>query len=214
MTDRTEAMDNLIAQDADLIEICSDHLVKELRHIHRDGTWSAKQPDTPHPLCVKAADRIEALTAENFKLAAGSCDVEGGKVGDEHGHFYCTLQAKVEAQAAEISKWHTVSRAYLDRIETLRAEIERLNKSAECLAESRRLAVKDLAALEGHMRLEIGQWRVDYDCAIMDVEHLRERIEALTAENERLREKISRTYDKAYWAGVEDGKRAALEQSK
>jgi FtsZ-binding cell division protein ZapB len=92
--------------------------------------------------------RIEALTAENFKLAAGSCDVEGGKVGDEHGHFYCTLQAKVEAQAAEISKWHTVSRAYLDRIETLRAEIERLNKSAECLADSRRLAVKDVAELE------------------------------------------------------------------
>lgn len=156
MTDKTEAMDNLIAQDADLIEICHDDLVKELRHIHRDGTWSAKQPDTPHPLCARAAERIEALTAEN----------------------------------------------------------ERLNKSAECLAETRRLAVKDLAALEGHMRLEIGQWRVDYDCAIMDVEHLRERIEALTAENERLREKISRTYDKAYWAGVEDGKRAALEQSK
>jgi len=51
-----------------------------------------------------AADRIEALTAENFKLAAGSCDVEGGKVGDEHGHFYCTLQNKVEAQAAEIER--------------------------------------------------------------------------------------------------------------
>ena len=97
MADRTEAMGQLIAQDADLIEICHDDLVKELRHIHRDGTWSAKQPDAPHPLCVKAAERIEALTAEN----------------------------------------------------------ERLNISAECLAETRRLAVKDLAALEGHMRLEI-----------------------------------------------------------
>ena len=64
------------------------------------------------------------------------------------------------------------------------------------------------------MKLETGQWRVDYDCAIMDVEHLRERIETQAAEIERLREKISRTYDKAYWAGVEDGKRAALEQSK
>jgi hypothetical protein len=51
-----------------------------------------------------AADRIEALTDENSKLAAGSCDVEGGKVGDEHGHFYCTLQKKVEAQAAEIER--------------------------------------------------------------------------------------------------------------
>ena len=75
-----------------------------------------------------------------------------------------------------------------DRIEALTAENERLNKSAECLAESRRLAVKDVAALEGHMRLEIGQWRVDYDCAIRDIEHLRERIEAQAAENEQWRE--------------------------
>lgn len=74
-----------------------------------------------------------------------------------------------------------------DRIEALTAENERLNKSAECLAESRRLAVKDLAVLEGHMRLETGQWRVDYDCAIRDVEHLRDRIEAQAAEIERLR---------------------------
>ncbi len=114
MTDKTEAMDNLIAQDADLIEICPDDLVKELRHIHRDGTWSAKQPDTPHPLCTKAADRIEALTAENFKLAAGSCDVEGGKVGDEHGHFYCRLQAKVEAQAAEIERLREALQFYAE----------------------------------------------------------------------------------------------------
>jgi len=91
--ERRYAMDNLIAQDADLIEICPDDLVKELRHIHRDETWSAKQPDTPHPLCVKAAERIEALAAEN----------------------------------------------------------ERLRKSAECLAETRRLAVKDVAELEAEI---------------------------------------------------------------
>ena len=39
-------------------------------------------------------------------------------------------------------------------------------------------------------------------------------IESQAAEIERLREKINRTHDKAYWAGVEDGKRAALEHSK
>jgi len=66
-----------------------------------------------------------------------------------------------------------------DRIEVLTAENERLNKSAECLAETRRLAVEDLAALEEHMRIEIGQWKVDYDCAIRDVEHLREWVTAL-----------------------------------
>jgi len=48
----------------------TDELVKELRHIHRDGTWSAKQPDTPHPLCTKAADRIEAQAAEIERLRA------------------------------------------------------------------------------------------------------------------------------------------------
>jgi hypothetical protein len=110
MTDKTEAMDNLIAQDADLIEICPDDLVRRLRS-------NRPIPTIPH----EAADRIEAQAAE----------------------------------------------------------IERLNKSAECLAESRRLAVKDLAALEGHMRLEIEQWRVDYDCAIMDVKQLREWVTAL-----------------------------------
>jgi FtsZ-binding cell division protein ZapB len=35
-----------------------------------------------------------------------------------------------------------------ERIEAQAAEIERLNKSAECLAETRRLAVKDVAELE------------------------------------------------------------------
>jgi uncharacterized small protein (DUF1192 family) len=113
-----------------------------------------------------------------------------------------------------------------DRIEAQAAEIERLNKSAECLAESRRLAVKDLAVLEGHMRLEIGQWKVDYDCAIMDVEHLRERIEALTTENERLRKALRFYADAKNWAYVKsagcncidadggDTARAALEQGK
>jgi len=79
MTDKTEAMDNLIAQDADLIEIRPDDLVRRLR---------SNRPliTLPH----EAADRIEAQAAE----------------------------------------------------------IERLNKSAECLAETRRLAVKDVAELE------------------------------------------------------------------
>jgi hypothetical protein len=102
MTDKTEAMDKLIAQDADLIEIRRDDLVQRLRDGH---VCSIAQNSCRNGYAISlAADRIEALTAENFKLAAGSCDVEGGKVGDEHGHFYCTLQNKVEAQAAEIER--------------------------------------------------------------------------------------------------------------
>lgn len=38
--------------------------------------------------------RVAELEAENATLAAGSCDVPGGKIGDEHGHFYCALQAE------------------------------------------------------------------------------------------------------------------------
>ena len=38
-----------------------------------------------------------------------------------------------------------------DRIEALTAENERLNKSAACLAETRRLAVKDVAELEAEI---------------------------------------------------------------
>ena len=58
-----------------------------------------------------------------------------------------------------------------DRIEALTAEIERLNKSAECLAETRRLAVKDLAELEAEIeRLLVSneQWQVDYNEAVID----------------------------------------------
>jgi len=134
MTDKTEAMDNLIAQDADLIEICPDDLVKELRHIHRDGTWSAKQPDTPHPLCVKAANRIESQAAE----------------------------------------------------------IERLNKSAECLAETRRLAVKDVAELEAkNERLRDYWYRQGKD----DQHQVdADRIEALTAALEKFDDLIQYQY--------------------
>lgn len=68
--------------------------------------------------CKDRQDRLKALTAENFKLAAGSCDVEGGKVGDEHGHFYCTLQAKVEALTADNEQWQVdYNEAVIDKLE-------------------------------------------------------------------------------------------------
>ena len=49
-----------------------------------------------------AADQIEAdgkriaeLEEENFNLAAGACLVNGGIIGDEHGHFSCTLTKRI-----------------------------------------------------------------------------------------------------------------------
>ncbi len=64
MTDKTEAMDNLIAQDADLIEICSDDLVRRLRSTVCQGNLGC------HRLVDddEAADRIEALEADIERL--------------------------------------------------------------------------------------------------------------------------------------------------
>jgi len=86
----------------------------------------------------QAADRIEALKAESFKLAAGSCDVEGGKVGDEHGHFYCTLQAKVEAQAAEIERlteaYNNLGNKALEQVSKLGTESGRKDVQIDALS--------------------------------------------------------------------------------
>ena len=114
MTDKTEAMDNLIAQDADLIETCSNDLVQRLRSTVCQGNLGC------HRLVDddEAADRIEALISDNSKLAAGSCDVEGGKVGDKHGHFYCTLQKKVKVQAAEIERLRDALEYYAQELMT------------------------------------------------------------------------------------------------
>lgn len=64
---RREALDNLIAQDADLIEICPDDLVRRLRvgDYYPDGDigYHEISPGKVDALCEQAADRIEALTA-------------------------------------------------------------------------------------------------------------------------------------------------------
>jgi hypothetical protein len=77
------------------------------------------------------------------------------------------------ANADYKDEWETLIDAR-DRIEALTAEVERLNKSAECLAETRRLAVKDLAELEAEVErlLQIAQRLGTYsahddDCRIM-----------------------------------------------
>jgi len=49
----------------------TDHdkaLVEELRHICCDGEWHLAKPKVNHPVCKDAADRIEALSAENERL--------------------------------------------------------------------------------------------------------------------------------------------------
>ena len=72
MDDKTKAMDNLIAQDADLIEICPDDLVRRLRvgDYYPDGDigYHEISPGKVDALCEQAADRIEAQAAEIERL--------------------------------------------------------------------------------------------------------------------------------------------------
>jgi hypothetical protein len=76
-------------------------LVEKLR---KAADWGEDEFDVLSPQdAAAAADRIEALEAENFKLAAGACTVEGGLVGDEHGHVYCSLKARIEALERELA---------------------------------------------------------------------------------------------------------------
>jgi hypothetical protein len=47
-------------------------------------------------LSEDAAVEIETLRAANFSLAAGTCVVQDGLLGDEGGTPYCSLQADAE----------------------------------------------------------------------------------------------------------------------
>jgi hypothetical protein len=47
-------------------------------------------------LSEDAAIEIETLRAANFSLAAGTCVVQEGLLGDEGGTPYCSLQADAE----------------------------------------------------------------------------------------------------------------------
>jgi DNA repair exonuclease SbcCD ATPase subunit len=112
-----------------------DMQVKQLRS---RALWLTEFDDLEAKEVEEAADRIEALKAESFKLAAGSCDVEGGKVGDEHGHFYCTLQAKVEAQAAEIERlteaYNNLGNKALEQVSKLGTESGRKDVQIDALS--------------------------------------------------------------------------------
>jgi hypothetical protein len=62
MSDKKEAMDNLIAQDADLIEICPDDLAQRL-FIEADN-FKVDREVGMRAMLYRAADCIEAQAAE------------------------------------------------------------------------------------------------------------------------------------------------------
>lgn len=72
----TKAMDDLIAQDADLIDPVQDRLVLAVRELAADDSQcvaeafaeTLRKALAMHGLVAEKADRIEALTAENERL--------------------------------------------------------------------------------------------------------------------------------------------------
>lgn len=94
--------------------------------------------------------RVERLEAENFTLAAGQCNVEGGLIGDDHGHFDCSLKARVERLEG-----HGSADAY--RIEELQVALRRIAKIADeprkdwsrCVGDIARAALTPYATEEG-----------------------------------------------------------------
>ncbi|MCC3607432.1 MAG: hypothetical protein JGK24_30450 [Microcoleus sp. PH2017_29_MFU_D_A] len=78
-------MDNLIAQDADLIEIRPDEMIAQLRTKYCCEAWNEGCR------CDEIADRIEALTAENKRLREALQETrwvwERHKYNGEFTHF-------------------------------------------------------------------------------------------------------------------------------
>lgn len=95
MTDKTEAMDNLIAQDADLIETCSKDLVQRLRRTYRKefAVTGSMFADNSNRLCPFPILATEVLFNPDGREAAN----------------------RIEAQAAEIKRLRIEAKAQYDR---------------------------------------------------------------------------------------------------
>jgi hypothetical protein len=94
MRDRTEAMDNLIAQDADLIEICPDDLAQRL-FIEADN-FKVDREVGMRAMLYRAADCIEAQAAEIKWLRAEA------KAQFDRGYYDGCTRAALEARGLEI----------------------------------------------------------------------------------------------------------------
>ena len=99
---RREAMDNLIAQDADLIEICPDDLVRRLRSNRPILTL-------PH----EAADRIEQLERE--KAVVSDLWEQQKQIALDYLADCNKAADHIEAQAAEIEHLRAEAKAHYDR---------------------------------------------------------------------------------------------------
>ena len=113
MTDKTEAMDNLIAQDADLIERCPNDLVQRLRADVFYGDARLANMDKHNPLHMEAADRIEQLERE--KAVVSDLWEQQKEIALDYLTDCNKAADRIEAQAAEIEWLRVETKAQFDR---------------------------------------------------------------------------------------------------
>jgi hypothetical protein len=100
MTDRTEAMDNLIAQDADLIEICPNDLAQRL-FIEADN-FKVDREVGMRAMLYRAADCIEQLERE--KAVVSDLWEQQKQIALDYLADCNKAADHIEAQAAEIER--------------------------------------------------------------------------------------------------------------
>ena len=111
MTDKTEAMDNLIAQDADLIEICHDDLVQQL--FAEADNFKVDREVGVRAMLYRAADRIEQLERE--KAVVSDLWEQQKEIALDYLTDCNKAADHIEAQAAEIERLRVEVKAQYDR---------------------------------------------------------------------------------------------------
>lgn len=103
MTDREQAIEEAPADVAEAVVVQLRTRAEACRkaNLHKD----AHLHDKAAALITRLSADLAALEAENFRLAAGQCIVERGLIGDEHGHFYCSVSADLAKATDLLTKW-------------------------------------------------------------------------------------------------------------
>ena len=111
MTDKTEAMDNLIAQDADLIDICPDDLVQRL--FAEADNFKVDREVGVRGMLYRAAGRIEQLERE--KAVVSDLWEQQKEIALDYLTDCNKAADRIEAQSAEIERLRVEVKAQYDR---------------------------------------------------------------------------------------------------
>jgi len=167
--------------------------------------------------------RIAALEAENATLAAGQCVVDGGLLGDEHGHQYCAVQRRLQAaeRRAEETKsrflytanasqvdmhgWRACAVGMYEKLLEAPNECPRNESTEQRIAELK--AERDKAAQDATVAESM--------CAVheQEIPELEEQVQVLSDEISRLREELNDA-DARYAALLEQNGQACVRAEK